>query len=104
MKNPFKQKRCQQCGWELGIFSKDRFCSDECIKIYVANQTPIYNLDTHREKRNTKTITLTNEELDLVLSVTHIIADALMKEESPELKNEISKLESIQSKIAATYE
>lgn len=34
MKNPFTQKRCKQCGWELGFFSRQKFCSEQCASIW----------------------------------------------------------------------
>ncbi|MCA1025732.1 hypothetical protein LCM23_06480 [Cytobacillus kochii] len=27
----FKRKRCKQCGWELSILSRQKFCSEHCV-------------------------------------------------------------------------
>lgn len=36
--NIFKQKRCNQCGWELGRFSKQDYCSERCSTIWNDNE------------------------------------------------------------------
>lgn len=34
MKNIFKRKQCKQCGWELKLFSNQKFCSEKCVYTY----------------------------------------------------------------------
>ena len=29
-----KRKRCKQCGWELKLFSRQNFCSEQCVSIW----------------------------------------------------------------------
>lgn len=38
MRNPFVQKRCRQCGWELGFFNRRDFCSDTCVSTWDRNE------------------------------------------------------------------
>lgn len=66
MKNPFKQKRCKQCGWELGIFSRQKFCSEQCVSIWDRD-----NKEREDLKRKIRTgsdkIKLSDEQLDRIL-------------------------------------
>lgn len=52
MKNLFKRKQCKQCGWELKLFSGQKFCSVECVALWEKNLREYEELKRKNRKVN----------------------------------------------------
>lgn len=47
----FKRKQCNQCGWELKLFEKQKFCSNDCASTYDRNKR---EYEEHKNRNKNK--------------------------------------------------